>query len=208
LFRKGPFSGIGVAGIVGLRQAYPDLRAFLAQHLTAAGNRSFDLAATLCNPQDVSLFASRDIFSYFDIPDPLDQPVPSKVLQINALGSHTPTAPLYVYQSVNDEVVLPEDVDTLVNKYCSEGVDVEYRRDTLSEHVILVATGVPGDWLEDRFDGKLVKKGCDIATVASSLQSPEATQVLGSVIQGDLLALVGAKIGPTGQRKMRKRRLQ
>jgi hypothetical protein len=194
----GPFAGIAMSGIAGISKAYPQLADFLATHLTAAGQAAFAKAATQCNSANVSTFAYTDVYKYFTVSDPLSQPVPAQVLAEDTLGQHTPTAPLFVYQSTNDELIPPADVDAAVAKYCASGATVTYHRDILSEHIALVATGAPDaiNWLSDRLSGSPAATGCHTSTVLSSLLSPSAAITLGSVLLNDFLALLGQPIGP------------
>lgn len=194
----GPFAGIAMSGIAGLAHAYPQLAAFLGTNLTAAGKSAFATVDSECNAQNAARFAFTDIYQYFDVSDPLDLPVPQQVLADDTLGQHTPTVPMFVYQSVNDELVPHADTDAVVNKYCAAGADVAYQRDVLSEHVILAVTGAPDalNWLADRLNGKPAASGCSTDNVASSLFSPGALATFGSVIFNDLLALAGQPIGP------------
>jgi hypothetical protein len=194
----GPFSGIAMGGIAGLSKAYPQLADFLGTHLTPAGTAAFAQAETQCNAENASTFAFKNIFDYFTVPDPLNQPVPQQVLADDTLGQHTPAAPLFVYQSVNDELVPPADVDAVVNTYCSHKASVTYHRDILSEHVALVVTGAPDalNWLSARLSGSPAATGCHTSTLASSLLSPGALPTFGLVLFSDLLALLGTPIGP------------
>ncbi|HEY2694670.1 MAG TPA: lipase family protein [Pseudonocardiaceae bacterium] len=193
----GPFAGIAMSGIAGLSHAYPQLADFLNTYLTPAGKSAFDTVNSQCNAQNAARFAFSNIYQYFTISDPLSLPVPQQVLTDDTLGQHTPTAPMYVYQSVNDELVPHADTDAVVQKYCAAGANVTYRRDILSEHVILAVTGAPDalNWLRDRLTGKPAPSGCSTSTVASSLFSPGALPTLGSVLFNDLLALAGQPIG-------------
>jgi hypothetical protein len=194
----GPFAGLAMGGIAGLREAYPQLDQFLDANLTPAGVAAFAKAATQCNAANVSSFAYTNVFQYFTTADPLDQPVPQQVLADDTLGQHTPTAPLFVYQSTNDELVSPADVDAVVGTYCAGGGTVTYQRDLLSEHVALAVTGAPDalNWLSARLSGTPAAGGCHTSTVVSSLLSPSALLTFGSVIYSDLLALLGTPIGP------------
>jgi hypothetical protein len=194
----GVFAGVAMSGIAGLRQAYPQLNTFLDTNLNAAGNAAFGQAATQCNPRNASEFAWTNIYNYFTIPNPLNAPVPQQVLADNTLGQHTPTAPLYVYQSLNDELIPPADVDGVVQTYCGAGANVTYQRDIFSEHISLAVIGAPDalNWLSDRLAGTPVAAGCHTSTVASSLLSPSALVTFGSVIFDDLLALLSLPIGP------------
>jgi hypothetical protein len=188
-----------MSGIAGLSQGYPALADFLRTHLTPAGTAAFATAAGRCNSENVARFAYTDVYQYFTVPDPLSEPVPQQVLADDTLGQHTPTAPLFVYQSVNDELIPPVDVDAVVSGYCRQGASVTYHRDVLSEHVALVVTGAPDalNWLAARLGGASAAAGCHTSTVASSLLSPTALATLGPVLYDDLLALLGAPIGPT-----------
>ncbi|SDY17122.1 Secretory lipase [Amycolatopsis xylanica] len=193
----GPFAGIAMSGIAGLGQAYPQLAEFLDANMTAEGKAALAKAKTQCNSGNTATFAFKDLFKYFTIQDPLNQPVPRQVLADVTMGKATPTAPLFVYHSVNDELVPSADTDQIVRDYCAGGARVKYQRDILSEHVILVATGAANalNWLKDRLSGKPAPSGCSTKTVLSSLLSPSALVTFGSVLYHDLLALFGRPVG-------------
>ncbi|WP_158887397.1 lipase family protein [Amycolatopsis anabasis] len=195
----GVFAGIAMSGIAGMSEAYPELAAFLDTYLTDEGKAALARAKTQCNSSNVQTFMFKDLYEYFTIPDPLSQPVPRQVLADVTMGQHTPKAPIFVYHSVNDELVPIEDTDAVVRKFCADGARIQYQRDILSEHIALVATGAPDalNWLKDRLSGKPAESGCGTKTVASSLLSPGALPTLGSVLFNDLLALLGRPIGPT-----------
>jgi hypothetical protein len=195
---RGPFAGIAMSVIAGLRQAYPQLDAFLTSYLTPAGAAAFKKATTECDADNVSTFAFQDVSDYFTVPDPLNQAVPQQVLADATLGRHAPTAPLFIYQSINDELIPVADVDATVDGYCARGTSVTYQRDIATEHVELVVTGAPTalDWLSDRLSGKPAATGCHISTTSSSLLAPDSLFTMGIALYDDLLALAGAPIGP------------
>lgn len=194
----GVFAGIAMSGVAGISQAYPELQAFLDTYLTSDGKAALAKARTQCNSANVTTFAFKDLYKYFTVPNPLSLPVPDDVLTADTLGQHTPTAPLFVYHSVNDELVPHADTDQVVAGYCASGGQVAYQRDILSEHIALVVTGAPDalNWLSDRLSGKPAAPGCSTKTVASSLLSPGALSTLGSVLFNDLLYLAGKPVGP------------
>ncbi|GAB3475768.1 lipase family protein [Amycolatopsis cihanbeyliensis] len=189
-------SGLAMSGIAGLSEAYPELAGYLDANLTPEGREAFAEVKTLCNPQAVARFPFKDIYSYFSNEDPLNHPVARDVLAANTMGKHTPTAPLLVYHSVNDQLIPHEDVDGLVDRFCADGAQLSYRRDILSEHVALTVTGAAGaiNWLKARFAGEPSRPGCDTETVASSLLSPQALATFGSALLNALLALLGQPI--------------
>jgi hypothetical protein len=194
----GPFAGLAMSGIAGLSQGYPRLADFLGTHLTAAGKAAFAKAATQCNAQNAAEFAFTDVYRYFTVANPLSLPVPQQVLVDDTLGQHVPVAPLFVYQSVNDELIPHADVDSVVQAYCGQDATVTYQRDILSEHIALALTGAADalNWLSDRLTGQPVATGCSTSTVVSSLLSPSAVTTFGAVLFSDLLALLGQPIGP------------
>ena len=74
------------------------------------------------------------------------------------LGQATPTCPLHLYHAVHDKYPNVADVDTLVEKYRREGVDVTYRRFRFGGHVSAAMAGVPGAlrFLHERFGAQPV----------------------------------------------------
>lgn len=183
----GPFSGIYLDGVVGLSRAYPQLAALLQQDTNAAGKAAIAQVGGECNATITTQYAFTDIDQYFTVPHPLTLPVARAVIAADALGQHVPATPLYLYQAVNDELVVPADVDALVTRYCSEGVSVDYQGDLFSEHVLLVGTGAPAAlaWLQGRLaPGASSPTGCTTATTPSTLLTPAATAELVTYLAG------------------------
>jgi hypothetical protein len=193
---RGVFAGIAMSGVAGISQAYPELQQFLDTYLTTEGKAAIAKARSQCNNANVQEFLFTDIYRYFTIADPLSQPVPKAVLAAATMGQHTPSAPLFVYHSVNDELVPAADTDQVVAKYCADGGNVTYQRDILSEHIALVITGAADalNWLKARLADKPAAPGCSTKTVASSLLSPGALSTFGLILYNDLLALLGRPI--------------
>jgi hypothetical protein len=73
--------------------------------------------------------------------------------QHGRLGSAPPMIPLHLYHAVHDKYPAVADVDDLVEKYRSEGVDVTYGRFRFGGHMTGAFTGVPGSlrFLSQRF---------------------------------------------------------
>ena len=106
--------------------------------------------------------------------------------------------PIYIYQSINNELSPVNDTDLLVSKYCAAGSNVDYVRDLASEHISLVILGAPSAvlWLQDRFDGVPVTPGCQTTNVISTLASPAAIEVFGVDLIMNLQDTLGLPIGP------------
>lgn len=124
--------------------------------------------------------------------------MPQSVLALSGqLGLHGfPTAPLFVYKAVGDEVSPVADTDELIAEYCAEGASIEYHRDLVGNHE---SEGISGSgnalaWLSDRLNGKGVSKGCRTEVVALLSLSAEAVPLLGevpfAVLEKGLVALL------------------
>lgn len=172
----GPFGGFALAGALGVGRAYPELGTYLQDKLTAEGRELAQHLGDSCNISIVLQGLFKDIDNLTTIKDPLGQAVPQKVLTANRMGQGRPSAPMFIYHSVNDQLVPVKSVDTLVRAYCADGVSVAYHRDTLSEHAVLVGTGAPLalSWLQERFAGKPAPKGCTTTDHVSMLTHPDA----------------------------------
>jgi Secretory lipase len=118
---------------------------------------------------------------FFTVPNPLNQPEIVKVLAATTMGSQKqacPIAPMLIHQSKNDEVVPVATVDALVEKWGKAGANIQYLKDTLSEHVLLNFTSTPSamKWIDDRLEGRVnpVKNGTPlIRELVTSLTDDE-----------------------------------
>ncbi|KAK3046958.1 hypothetical protein LTR09_011598 [Extremus antarcticus] len=201
-FNGGVFSGVTVGALWGLANAYPKVGQVLQDHLLPATAAKFTHARdNNCLLQNAAEFTLQDVTSgYFDT-DITKVPYISQVLDENNMGktAPSPSIPLYVYQSINNELSPVQDTDVLVKFYCAGGANVEYVRDTLSEHVSLAATGSPAAvlFLQDRFDGRPTTPGCTTTNVASTLLDARALEVYGQGTLNGLKAIIAAAITPT-----------
>ncbi|WP_405133584.1 lipase family protein [Nocardia sp. NBC_01388] len=80
-----------------------------------------------------------------------------------------PTAPLFLYNAVNDEIVHIAPTDRAVAQWCASGAHITYTRDQLSEHASLAlsATAAALSWIDDRLAGQGAPDGCSTTTVPS-----------------------------------------
>ncbi|WP_431957764.1 lipase family protein [Nocardia lijiangensis] len=191
-----PVAGLVAVGVAALRQDSPEMAEMLDRVVTEEGQRLLAGAAASCTPQNLVSFAFRDFDSL--LTEPLHQvmsaPVTRHVLAERALGESAPTAPLYVYNAVDDELSTIASADQLVDQYCAAGTSVTYRRDLIpsvvSTHTFEWGLGAPGAfaWLKDRAaDAGWPPIGCDIQTVSTPV-TPAALSTLGPDYTGGLLA--------------------
>ncbi|WP_435590858.1 lipase family protein [Nocardia sp. bgisy118] len=193
-----PVAGLVAVGVAALRQDSPEFAELLDRIVTEEGQQLLAGAAASCTPQNLVSFAFRDFDSL--LTEPLQQvmsaPLTQRVLAERALGDTAPTAPLYVYNAVDDELSTIASADQFVDGYCAAGTSVTYRRDVIasviSAHTFEWGLGAPAAfaWLKDRAaDAGFPPTGCDIQTV-STPTTPAALSTLGPDYTGGLLAAI------------------
>ncbi|MGJ0118484.1 lipase family protein [Williamsia sp. MIQD14] len=190
-------SGLIVGGVIGVSREYPELARFLDRTATPAARALLAVKNPLCVAYQAALLPFLPVRSLFAVPgDPLDQPVPRKVLGNLRMGRATPAMPLFVYQSHPDWLVPVGPVDTLVDTYCSRGGQVDYLRDHFSEHLTLAVAGfLPAMlWMNDRLDGKPARSGCSTTDVGTIAGDPRVRQAF--------VAQVGDILGAAFQRQL------
>jgi hypothetical protein len=184
----GPFSGLYFGAGIGLSRAYPQLinLSTILSPLGQAKARSFSRA-------NVEQMAAEGAFQPIQLytvgrEDPLTLPGVQQVVAADALGQHTPSAPIFLYMSVNDQLIPVADDDALVRNYCRQGVSVDYVKDVLSEHITLTvsAAGAAIDYLRDRFAGEPAPSTCATgpSTTLSTLASTRALITMLTAITG------------------------
>ncbi|MGQ0464583.1 MAG: lipase family protein [Sporichthyaceae bacterium] len=153
-------SGFLLAAAVGLNRAHPSMR--LDELLNDEGRQAVEAIESMCVGQFATTFPFKKIADFSTADDPLGLPQVRAVLQANRLGRGTPSAPMHVYESTNDQFMPLEDVRGLVANYCKKGVAVNYVEDSWSEHLFLAGSGAyPAmNWLAGRFAGAEAPSSC------------------------------------------------
>ncbi|KAI5268793.1 secretory lipase-like protein 1 precursor [Aureobasidium subglaciale] len=197
---NGLFAGLAATGINGLANGYPQLQAYLDQHLINSTAAAFKKPLTQCLGDDTNQFIFKNIYNFFDNgKDFIDAAVVQNVLnETGIMGRHgTPQMPLFIYKAVADEVSPVADTDALVKQLCSQGARIQYTRDLVGEHVTEAITG-SGDalnFIKARFNGVPAATGCKTNTVITDLADAGALAGLSSSLVGALLALLQIPIG-------------
>lgn len=193
-------AGVGVGAILGLTRAYPALKALVDESLFPDNSSAYAQAEKQCIVSTVVEFAFQDIFTYVKGGQAvLSQPAAIATLDDNLMGKRSvPTVPIYLYHAINDELLPVETIESLYDSYCAAGANIQFTKEAFGEHIIVAITGAAGalQFLIDRMDGKPFAKGCSSRTVLSSALDPSSIGVLGEFVYNDLLALLGAPIGP------------
>jgi hypothetical protein len=189
----GSFSGFYPSILPGMLRNNQALRSAFDEHLTAAGQALLADGATHCLVTNIALHSGINMSHYLNIPFStlLAQPaVRAAFRAMNPVGR--PTAPLFVYQAVHDELVADADTAAAVRRWCAAGTSVDFLQDGLSEHGSLMLTGGPValHWLNARIHGT-AQRGCRTSTATSTLLTSASLATLPTYIASDLQAFVG-----------------
>ena len=151
-------SGLVMLASTGLTRAYPEMLTLLND----AGRQMVQRIGDMCVGEAVSAFPFRRLNEFTTSKDPLAEPVAKAVLEDNHLGRLTPTAPVFLYHSVWDELIPFSSAQGLQSDWCRTGGHVTLYADALSEHSSLAASGAPlaVGYLGSRFAGIDVPATC------------------------------------------------
>lgn len=193
---EGAHAGLAFSGIVGQSRAFPNLTNWLDENLIASKSDEFYSIARGCLSQASSNGENKNLYSYAkDGAASFYAAVPESIFQWSGqLGLHgTPTAPLFVYKAVGDEISPVADTDKIVSKYCDEGARIEYHRDLVGNHESEAIAGSASAlaWLSDRLNGEEVSSGCSTQNVFLSSLSLETLALLGEELFSALESALG-----------------
>ncbi|KAG2181904.1 hypothetical protein INT43_006829 [Umbelopsis isabellina] len=191
---KGPSAGLIPAGFFGLAQQYPELYAYIQSHLLPNKKAAFNSAESQCLGTVGVQFAYQDVFSYFK-PNFLNGFVPEVILAENKMGRFKPRIPLYMYHSINDEIVPFAPTQALVKKYCKEGSRIQFVEDSSTHHGTLAIVGATDAfvWVIERMNGTPVKHGCSTSTTSLSTVPTSAATVFGPLIYAGMQAALATE---------------
>ncbi|KAL5354934.1 secretory lipase-domain-containing protein [Aspergillus floccosus] len=194
------FTGLAFSGIYGQAKAYPNLTTWLDQSLLPEKADKFWAAANSCLSGARDAGGNEDMYAYFkNGKDSFYDTVPQSIFHYSGqMGIRdTPTAPLFVYKAVGDEVSPVEDTDMLVKKYCAQGARIEYHRDWVGEHVSEAIAGSASamNWVSERLNGEDVDEGCRTKQVVLTELDPATILTLGEEIFAFLQSILGGMLG-------------
>jgi hypothetical protein len=163
------WSGVGDRACRSRRdeRAYPQI----ATLWNAAGRAMAASIGGQCIEQYVANFPFKKLSAYTTVSAPLQLPWVRAILNANRLGARKPSAPLFIYQAVADELIPMAGVNALVARYCSLGVAVTYYQDVASEHISLAVSGAPAAtaYLAARFSGARAPSTCGLPMIPGAV---------------------------------------
>jgi hypothetical protein len=154
----GPASGLTLLASVGITRAYPEMLSLLNDN----GRQMLNQIGDMCVGDAVRAYPFRRLNEFTQSKDPLSEPVAVAVMETNHLGRGTPSAPVFLYHSILDELIPFRTAQELRANWCHHGVAVAFYPDALSEHSSLAATGAPlaVSYLASRFAGIPAPNNC------------------------------------------------
>ena len=179
----GPAVELAVNAIVGLTAEDPAARQYILGDLKKTGpfNKTGFLSVLHQNTTvDTIEFYDQNAFSYFKSGAAILQApaIQQLVDRDSTMGYHgVPAMPVFAYKAIKDEISVVADTDALVAKYCGDGANIVYQRNTVGGHVAEATNGAPSAlaFLAAVLGGgKHQTSGCTVKNVTISIDpSPE-----------------------------------
>lgn len=155
LFNKmngGLESGMAGAGLVGLMNAYPQLKQFIYNHVDAKDKERLDqfVKPNQCMGKGLISNAHTDFLKLVKVNDPLDTPTIKSVLaresllmNVSTVGIGVPTFPRLIYNAAEDEIARLSIAELYVNQQCQHGANIQFKVVPLAFHVLAGIEGAP-----------------------------------------------------------------
>jgi pimeloyl-ACP methyl ester carboxylesterase len=135
-------SGLALGAVAGIDREYPETK--LETMLNNDGRRVVEEIAHMTVDELVAYFPYRSIAELTTVPDLFDSE-PARATNADlSLGRSLPSAPVYLYHAIYDQLVPIVGAEELAATYKAGGVDVTMRRTHLGEHIIGMAMTIPG----------------------------------------------------------------
>lgn len=158
-----PGFGMAMAVALGLEREYPG-RFPITENLNARGIALRNKMFNECRRSiliDGAFNSARDLTTAASL---ADTPSAQEVLRENSVTFYegVPTAPLFVWQGVNDFIAPFQPVKDMVGRYCAAGATVQFRGYPAAEHFSATVLGLPEAylWLDARFRGEQAPSNC------------------------------------------------
>ena len=138
----GLLSGFALGAWLGISREYPETN--LPAHANDQGRRVFEEIADMTVEELIAYFPCRRIKELTTVADPFATEGAQQVNEQLALGRRLPSAPIYLYHAIHDQLVPIIEADDLAATYRRGGVDVTLKRSHLGEHILFHRLGAKG----------------------------------------------------------------
>ena len=161
-FSGGPAGGAIAVGLVGADRSYPQFD--VPQYMSEFGRRALAESQSDCIGDAVARYPAASFEDFASGPGVIELPAVQRLFRkMSPLWFRgEPSAPVYEYHAVADELAPVGPARLLVQRFCDAGVTVQHVEDYTSEHVSLVVSGAFGamDYLAARFAGEPAPSTC------------------------------------------------
>ncbi|MET7769879.1 lipase family protein [Nocardia sp. NPDC005366] len=162
-FAPHPGFGLAFAAAMGLEREYPD-RLPVSEQLNNTGLWFRDITHDECRRFLLFHGALRSADQLAASKSLMDSPAAREVLHENSLRfySGTPTAPMYIWQGIYDELTPFDTVKEVVDRYCRAGTPLTFAPYDIAEHMTTAVAGFADAWnyVESRFRNDPVPVRC------------------------------------------------
>jgi len=138
----GLLSGFALGAWVGITREYPHTD--LDAHANDQGRRVFGEIADMTVEELIAYFPFRRIRELTTVADPFATPGALQLNEDLSLGRQLPSAPIYLYHAIHDQLVPIIEAEDLAAIYRRGGVDVTLKRSHLGEHIMFHRLGAKG----------------------------------------------------------------
>ncbi|MCX6397344.1 MAG: lipase [Propionibacteriales bacterium] len=156
------YGGAIAMGVNGPLRAFPEYD--LGQYLSAEGKQKVAAASGDCIADAVARYPFLDYADIEAYPGAMNAPAVVELLHSNSPSGipGTPSAPVYEYHAMFDQLAPIATARKQLRRYCNDGVVVQQVVDYLTEHISQTIAGAPGAvaFLGARFAGKAPKNSC------------------------------------------------
>ena len=138
----GLLSGFALGAWLGISREYPQTN--LLAHANDQGHRVVEEISDMTVEELIAYFPCRRIGELTTVADPFATAGAVLVNEQLALGRRLPSAPIYLYHAIYDQLVPIVEADDLAATYRRGGVDVTLKRSHLGEHLLFHRLGAKG----------------------------------------------------------------
>lgn len=200
------FAGFVASGVVGVLDAYPEVKKQVVPYFTAEGHRMVDYSHKHCLNDMLLKFAFssiRDkkystlgpgIFELSRVKEVF------KTLTMGLKSEEYPDAPVFMYHGRHDEIIPQSSAEKTARSWCKYGAQIKFMtyEDPLMEHLITEITGsIPAfEFVRDRINGHHLSGGCEFNSEYSLVFKPDVLGGNADEVISAVLDVFGNKIGP------------
>ncbi|KAL2871244.1 secretory lipase-domain-containing protein [Aspergillus lucknowensis] len=172
------YAGLAPLVTLGLATRYPEVQSYLDKNLKPSGRYNatmFNSAAQMATFDAFGAFVNQSIGDYFMTGNEwlYATDLEAAVKRNWQMGKFVfaPTAPMYVYKAIHDELSPVEDTDVVIQKYCDNGANILYERNTVGTHQDEYVRGNARAWawlvsvLDESYEEVYDSAGCTIRDV-------------------------------------------